>query len=50
MEKLWSKVVSFFKDIPEIIETNYSNPLFWVILVFVVAGICFITINNLGDK
>ena len=50
MEKIWSKIVDFFKDIPGFIESNHANPIFWVVLVLVVAGICFLTINNLGDK
>jgi len=50
VERLWSSIVDFFENIPEFIETNFSNPVFWVILVFVVAGLSFISINNLGNK
>lgn len=50
MERLWSKVVNFFEDIPGFIENNYANPFFWIVLVLIIAGVCFITINSLGDK
>lgn len=50
MDKIWSRIVDVLRDIPGFIEKNFSNPAFWIILVVVIAGICFITINNLGDK
>lgn len=50
MERLWSKVVNFFKDIPEIIETNHSNPIFWIIVIVVFIGVFFTAVNNFGEK
>lgn len=50
MDKVWSWIVNVLNDIPGFIEENASNPFFWVVLLIIIAGICFMTINRLGDK
>jgi len=50
VEKIWGKIIGIFSDIPSFIERNCTNPVFWVILLVIIAGITFVGINKLGDK
>ena len=44
------QIQDFFEGIPSFVERNYSNPLFWIILLVSIVIITRIAINSLGNK
>ena len=43
-------IQKFFSEIPMFIEENFSNPVFWILIVSVIVIITTYAINDLGSK
>lgn len=49
-ESIGNGVKGFFDDFGRMIENNYENPIFWILLLIVLLGLAYFAISALNNK